>query len=283
VKFKRIVTAIMILSTSLFLVACSNISIRQNANSMDNWTRIKKRGYVIIGVDDTFVPMSFRQKNGKLVGYDIDLATAVFKLYGLKVSFQTIDWSMNTTELRNGTIDLIWNGFSKTPSRANKVAFSQTYLNSTQVLVSLKTNKLVRPASLKNKALGVQTGSSGYNDVINYPNIYKKQIKNHYPILYDSFTNAFIDLNSQRIQGLLLDSTYANYYISHQKEPDRFFEIQSPFPKEEFAVGLRKSDIILRQKINHALIKLAKEQTIARIDYKWFKNRIHSPLTQKFT
>ena len=56
-------------------------------------------------------------KSGKLVGYDIDLARAVFKLYGIKFSFQSIDWSMNATELNNGTIDLIWNGYSKTPQR----------------------------------------------------------------------------------------------------------------------------------------------------------------------
>ncbi len=82
--------------------------------------------------------MGFRQKSGKLVGYDVDLARAVFKLYGIKVSFQSIDWSMNATELNNGTIDLIWNGYSKTPQREKKVAFSDTYLQNDQTLVSEK-------------------------------------------------------------------------------------------------------------------------------------------------
>ena len=55
---------------------------------------------VVIGLDDTFVPMGFRQKNGQLAGYDIDLAKAVFKRYGINVDFQTIDWSMKETELK---------------------------------------------------------------------------------------------------------------------------------------------------------------------------------------
>ena len=279
-KTKRLLTLIITLICTLFISACSGISVNRKANAVDNWSHIKQRGYVTVGVDDTFVPMDFRQKNGQLIGYDVDLANAVFKQYGINVSFQTIDWSMNTTELKNGTIDLIWNGFSKNPEREAKVGFSKTYLYTSQVLVSLKKNKINTIAAMKNKTLGVQTGSSGYNDVMKYPKVFKNHIKNQDPILYDSFTNAFIDLNAGRIQGLLIDSTYANYYISRQKHPENFTEIESPFPKEEFGVGMRKSDLTLHKKINYALGKLAKNGTLTKINHKWFGNKAESPLLQ---
>lgn len=279
-KTKRLLTLIITLICTLFISACSGISVNRKANAVDNWSHIKQRGYVTVGVDDTFVPMDFRQKNGQLIGYDVDLANAVFKQYGINVSFQTIDWSMNTTELKNGTIDLIWNGFSKNPEREAKVSFSKTYLYTSQVLVSLKKNKINTIAAMKNKTLGVQTGSSGYNDVMKYPKVFKNHIKNQDPILYDSFTNAFIDLNAGRIQGLLIDSTYANYYISRQKHPENFTEIESPFPKEEFGVGMRKSDLTLHKKINYALEKLAKNGTLTKINHKWFGNKAESPLLE---
>ena len=279
-KTKRLLTLIITLICTLFISACSGISVNRKANAVDNWSHIKQRGYVTVGVDDTFVPMDFRQKNGQLIGYDVDLANAVFKQYGINVSFQTIDWSMNTTELKNGTIDLIWNGFSKNPEREAKVSFSKTYLYTSQVLVSLKKNKINAIAAMKNKTLGVQTGSSGYNDVMIYPKVFKNHIKNQDPILYDSFTNAFIDLNAGRIQGLLIDSTYANYYISRQKHPENFTEIDSPFPKEEFGVGMRKSDLTMHKKINYALEKLAKNGTLTKINHKWFGNKADSPLLQ---
>lgn len=279
-KTKRLLALIITLICTLFISACSGISVNRKANAVDNWSHIKQRGYVTVGVDDTFVPMDFRQKNGQLIGYDVDLANAVFKQYGINVSFQTIDWSMNTTELKNGTIDLIWNGFSKNPEREAKVSFSKTYLYTSQVLVSLKKNKINTIAAMKNKTLGVQTGSSGYNDVMKYPKVFKNHIKNQDPILYDSFTNAFIDLNAGRIQGLLIDSTYANYYISRQKHPENFTEIESPFPKEEFGVGMRKSDLTLHKKINYALEKLAKNGTLTNINHKWFGNKAESPLLQ---
>ena len=279
-KTKRLLTLIITLICTLFISACSGVSVNRKANAVDNWSHIKQRGYVTVGVDDTFVPMDFRQKNGQLIGYDVDLANAVFKQYGINVSFQTIDWSMNTTELKNGTIDLIWNGFSKNPEREAKVSFSKTYLYTSQVLVSLKKNKINTIAAMKNKTLGVQTGSSGYNDVMKYPKVFKNHIKNQDPILYDSFTNAFIDLNAGRIQGLLIDSTYANYYISRQKHPENFTEIDSPFPKEEFGVGMRKSDLTLHKKINYALEKLAKNGTLTKINHKWFGDKAESPLLE---
>ncbi|MDF7668621.1 amino acid ABC transporter substrate-binding protein [Lactobacillus sp. ESL0703] len=277
-KRKNLFTLIIIFCCGIFLTGCSDISVGKRASQTDNWQRLEKRGYVTVGVDDTFVPMGFRQKNGQLIGYDVDLAKAVFKLYNMRVSFQTIDWSMNTTELKNGTIDLIWNGFSKTPERQAKVGFSKTYLYSEQLLVTKRKNHINSYADMTGKTLGAQTGSSGYNDIMKQPQLLKNRIKNHDPVLYDSFTNAFIDLNAGRIQGLLIDSTYADYYISRQKHPDDFTVIHGPFPKDAFGVGMRKSDTTLRNKINAGLDKLAQNGTLAKIDRKWFGSAADTPL-----
>lgn len=264
--------------TCLFLLSGCGLSVGKKADQTDNWSAIQKRGSVTIGLDDTFVPMGFRQKSGQLSGYDIDLAKAVFKLYGIKPNFQTIDWSMNATELKNGTIDVIWNGFTKTPERIAKVAFSNTYLRNDQVLVFLKKNKINSYADMQGKVLGAQTGSSGSNDISKYPKLLKNRIKDHEPVLYDSFTNAFIDLNSGRIQGLLIDSSYADYYIAHQKNPQDFQTIRGAFPPEAFGVGMRKSDRTLQRKINQGLTKLAKNGTLAKINQKWFGDKADSPL-----
>ncbi|MBU5900048.1 transporter substrate-binding domain-containing protein, partial [Vibrio cholerae O1] len=77
--------------------------------------------------DSTFVPMGFAQKDGSYAGFDIDLATAVFEKYGITVNWQPIDWDLKEAELTKGTIDLIWNGYSATDERREKVAFSNSY------------------------------------------------------------------------------------------------------------------------------------------------------------
>ncbi|EEU30013.1 ABC transporter, substrate-binding protein, family 3 [Limosilactobacillus coleohominis 101-4-CHN] len=263
---------ILILCLLLPLMMLSGCeSVTKRANHQDTWSRIERRHKVIIGVDDSFVPMGFRQKNGKLVGYDVDLARAVFKQYGIKADFQTIDWSMKETELKNGTIDLLWNGYSVTPQRQKKVAFSRVYLLNKQILVTKKSDHINNFQEMTGKTLGVQNGSTGMTMLDEYPRLLKDRIKDHKPVLYDTFPNAFIDLNANRIQGILMDEVYADYYIQHQPDRNAYATYSSSkMPADKFAVGMRKGDRTLRQKVNQGLGRLQKNGELRKINEKWF-------------
>lgn len=260
---------LVLLIPTFLLGGCESVTTR--ANTQDTWSRIERRKRVIVGLDDSFVPMGFRQKSGKLVGYDVDLARAVFKQYGIKVDFQPIDWSMKETELKNGTIDLLWNGYSVNASRKKKVAFSRYYLKNRQILVTKKKSNITSLNDMKGKTLGVQTGSTGQTALDEKPKILKDKIKNQSPILYDTFPNAFIDLNANRIQGILMDEVYANYYVKHQPNSSSYrLLISKQMPMEYFAVGMRKGDKTLRNKINKGLGRLQKNGQLRKINEKWF-------------
>ena len=268
-KFKAIWLLLLFLIPTLCLTGCESVTTR--ANHQDTWSRIERRKKVIVGLDDSFVPMGFRQKNGKLVGYDVDLARAVFKQYGIKVDLQPIAWSMKETELKNGTIDLLWNGYSVNASRRKKVAFSRYYLANRQVLVTLKRDHINNLNDMQGKTLGVQTGSTGDTVLNEHPKLLKDKIKGKTPVMYDTFPNAFIDLNAGRIQGILMDEVYANYYVKHQKNPaDYRVEVNRQFPVEYFAVGMRKGDKTLRKKINNGLGRLQRNGQLKKINEKWF-------------
>ncbi|AKP67134.1 amino acid ABC transporter substrate-binding protein [Companilactobacillus ginsenosidimutans] len=279
---KKIIAVITLLACfAMVLSACGDKkSVAQEANTTDTWSTIQKRGRVIIGLDDTFVPMGFRQKDGKLVGFDIDLAKAVFKQYGIDADFQPIDWNMKETELRNRTIDLIWNGYTITPEREKQLAFSEPYLANRQVLVTKKADNITSFKDMKGKTLGVQTSSSGASLLDEHPKMLKQYIKNQSPVLYDSFNNALMDLDAKRIQGLLIDSVYANYYIQHEKDPASYRVMQGNFTGEDFAVGMRKGDKTMKHKIDAAFQKLADDGELQRINNKWFgtdKNTLVHP------
>ncbi|BDR59367.1 amino acid ABC transporter substrate-binding protein [Xylocopilactobacillus apicola] len=264
-KRKNVLLIFLTLLTSLSLVGCG----RQKTDG-DQWPRIKAEKKVIVGLDDTFVPMGFQNKSGQIVGFDVDLAKAVFDLYGIKVDFQPIDWSMKENELQNQTIDLIWNGYSRTDERAQKVLFSDSYLRNGQVIVALKKSGIKSFQDLKGKVVGLQNGSSGYDRFEKQPKILKDLVKNHEPVLYDGFNEAFMDLNAGRIDGLLIDRGYATYYLSHESNPSDYSVISGGFKPESFAVGLRKSDRELANKINEGLKILKKNGKLAEISKKWF-------------
>ena len=81
----------------------------------------------VVGLDDTFAPMGFRDEDGDLVGFDIDLAEAVGEELGMEVEFKPIDWNAKEMELEAGTIDCVWNGMSVTDERMEKMALSNKY------------------------------------------------------------------------------------------------------------------------------------------------------------
>ena len=74
----------------MMLTGCGKKS--DDAEKTD-WEYIEDRGKVIVGLDDTFAPMGFRDKDNNIVGFDIDLAKATFKEMGLEVEFKAIDWT----------------------------------------------------------------------------------------------------------------------------------------------------------------------------------------------
>jgi len=263
---KKIVTLLTVLFGSVLLLAGCGPNHQQ-----DQWASIQKKQKIVIGIDDSFVPMTYRAKNGQLTGFDIELARAIFKGSGIKIDFQTIDWDMKETELNNQTIDLIWSGYSKTAQRAKRVAFSTPYLTNHQMIVSLKSQPINQIADLTGQKLGVQTGSSGMEQLDSRPTILKQKIAQKTAILYDTYNNAFIDLQAKRIDGLLIDEVYAEFEIKARQNGADFQAIESPFAAEQFAVGMRPQDKKLRQFINQRYATLKANGQLAKIQAKWFK------------
>ena len=89
---------------------------------------------LVIGMDDTFAPMGFRDEKNELAGFDVDLAKAIGEKLGVEIIFQPIDWSMRESELNAGNIDCIWNGYSITDKRKEMVNFTEPYLKNKQAL-----------------------------------------------------------------------------------------------------------------------------------------------------
>ena len=259
---------ITLLSFLLILTGCA--SGGKDKPQKDNWNDFENQKTIVIGFDNTFVPMGFQDKSGKNIGFDIDLANEVFKKYNIKVQWQAINWDLKETELKNGNIDLIWNGYSKTSEREKTVLFSDEYMINEQVIVTKKSKNIVNKDQLKDKVLGAQNGSSGYDSFNSNPEILKNIVKNNDATQYESFNEALIDLENDRIDALLIDRVYANYYLKQQNKLQDYNIINAGFEGDSFAVGARKADTTLVKKVNEALKELYKEGKFQEISNKWF-------------
>ena len=241
----------------------------RTTHAQDTWRQMTADKTVVVGLDDTYVPMGFRDKSGKLVGYDVDLARATFKKLGLKVKFQAIDWSMKETELDTGHIDMIWNGYTITPARAKKVAFSVPYHNDSQVLVTMQRDHINTIKDMAGKTLAAQTGSAGLTLFNDKPKVLKSFLGSA-PVQYDTFDKALNDLQVGRVNAVLIDSDYARYYVAHESNPAEFKVIKTGSGQDAYGIGFRKGDVTLREKVNGVINEFKKDGTLDKISERYF-------------
>lgn len=245
--------------------------------TVDNWDKYQQQKSITVGFDNTFVPMGFEEKDGNYAGFDIELAQYVSKKLGITVHFQPIDWDMKEAELQNGTIDAIWNGYSATDERREKVAFTIPYMQNTQILVVKKTSGIHSVKDMTGKVLGAQNGSSGMLDFEEHPEVLKNRVKGEDADQYQSVNEAIIDLKNDRIDALLIDRVYADYYLTTEGIADQYDTIPSGFESESFAVGVRPADKKLLEALNQAFKELYQEGIFQQISQKWFGEDVATP------
>jgi len=110
----------------------------------------------VMGLDDSFPPMGFRNENNEIVGFDIDVAQAVCDRLGMKLKLQQISWAAKEQELNSGNIDCIWNGFALNEERAATMNLTDPYIKG-ELYFILKNDSIIKnQEELRGKKVGVQ-------------------------------------------------------------------------------------------------------------------------------
>lgn len=230
---------------------------------------IKEKGELVIGLDDTFAPMGFRDADGTLVGFDIDLATAVCEKLGVIAKFQPIEWSAKEMELASGKIDCIWNGMSITPEREEGMSLSGAYLNN-KIIVMTKEGVTVKDkADLANYNVGIQAGSSAL-ETVQADDVWADIESNVSE--YPTYDEVIMDINAGRLDCMIIDEVFGNY--KNANLGGTLGTAGFDFGDDLYAVGFRKGDADLTAAVNEALASLAEDGTSAEISEKWFGKNI---------
>ena len=264
-KTFKIILSISIAAIILIAVGCSEKSSGED-NSLQ---KIKDAGKLVLGLDDTFAPMGFRDDSGEIVGFDIDLAKEVASRMGVELEIKPIDWSSSILSLNKGDIDVLWNGVTINESRKEQINFSKPYLNNRLIIVKPKDrNDINSKEDLAGKVLGVQVGSN--DEALQSDPISKKakEIRK-----YDVNVNAFLDLMAKRIDAVIIDEVAAQYYISEEKADFVVVE-NSPLTEEFYGIGFRKTDGQLLTEVDKILDEMKADGKAAEISQKWFAKDI---------
>ena len=184
-------------------------TIEGDAAALDGLDTQEGRTF-ILGLDDSFPPMGYRDENNNVVGFDIDLAQAVCDKLGWTLQIQPIDWSAKEMELESGNIDCIWNGMTLTSERLEAMDCSAPYMANTQVLVVRAAEGYTSKADLAGKKLALQTGSSA-EAALDSDADFKDSLAS--VVTFDTNLNCFMDLEQGSVDAVLVDSIVAGWYI----------------------------------------------------------------------
>mgnify|MGYP000933601050 CR=1 FL=1 len=236
----------------------------------DSLKKIQEKGKFILGLDDSFEPMGYRDENNEIVGFDIDLAKEVCARLGVELVLQPISWDAKEMELSSGNIDCIWNGMSDTPERQEAMALSMDYLNNKMVFLA-KDPAIKGREDLVGKKVGVQSGSYAQEllEGADFADYYKSLGE---VLGYADYPTAIMDLQNGNIEAVLIDQVVANYKLKDLGDSS-LFTVDS-LADDFYAIGFRKEDIALRDAVNETLKAMAKDGKVAEISTKWFGSDI---------
>lgn len=171
---------------------------------------VKSKGTLILGLDDSFPPMGFRDNSGEIVGFDIDLAKEVASRLGVELVLQPIDWDAKEMELSSGKIDCIWNGMTVNAERLAAMYFTKPYIANEQIIIVAKDSGISSFADLKDKTVGLQKGSSSL-DALNKNTELTDSLKEM--VQYADNVSAFIDLKAGRVDAFAVDEVAGRYIM----------------------------------------------------------------------
>lgn len=253
----------VVLILSMILVGCGK-KVEEDSLSL-----IKENGKFVVGLDDSFPPMGFRDEKGEIVGFDIDLAKEVAKRLGVEVEFKPVDWDGIVLSLKNKDIDLIWNGLTITEKRKKEIDFSKVYLQNKQIIVVGNNSDIQFKSDLSGKVVGIQLGSSS-EVALNADAGFVKVLKDIRK--YSNNTEALMDLKAGRVNAVVVDEIVGRYYIA--KKPGTYRVLAEDFGEESYGIGIRKSDTSFKEELDRILDEIKVDGTAEKIAIKWFGENI---------
>lgn len=213
--------------------------------------------------------LNYKDEDGKLVGFDTELAEKVFSDLGYEVRFKLIEWSNKYTELDGKTIDVIWNGFTANCAdndgiqRSEKVDFSYNYMVNAQSIVRKATTADITDFSqFDGTSVTYESGSAADSLVadIQDVNINKKPVT--------SQVDAIKSVNLGTAQYAVVDILLAQSMIEQDAYSSLVLNQGIELPVEYYAIGFRKGSE-LTALVNQKLVEYGQTGFLTQLAVKY--------------
>jgi polar amino acid transport system substrate-binding protein len=230
--------------------------------------QVMKRGVLKVGMS-TFVPWAMNDKNGQLVGFEIDVAKRLAADLGVKVEFVPTKWAGIIPALLTGKFDVIIGGMSIQPSRNQKVNFSIPYDYTGQAIVAHKQLaagfKSIEDFNKPEVTLAARLGSTSVNAA-------KKYMPKAKLTLFDDESQAYQEVINGKAHAMVGSAPTPAFQALKYPET-LFIPIEGTFTKEPIGFAVNKGDYDSINYFNNWITVVAAEGWLQEIKHYWFETK----------
>lgn len=255
-KMKKFVSLLLALMMALGMTALAE-------ESKDQLARIQEKGEIVIATEGTWAPWTYTDENGTLVGFDVEIATAIAEKLGVKATFVTVEWDGILAGIDSGRYDIAANGIDVTEQRSEKYNFSTPYAFNRTALVVRGDNEDIKTfEDLKGK----KTTNSIASTYMILAEEYGAEV-----VGVDTLDQTIMQVLTGRADATLNSEVSIADYM--QKRPDANIKIVALTEEANLvAIPTRKTDdsASLLEAINQAIAELREEGKLSEISMKYF-------------
>ena len=228
------------------------------------FSSVASAGTILVGTDAGFAPFEYKDpKTNEIVGFDIDLITAMAKAVGDDVKIQNMQFAGIIPALQTNMIDVAAAALTITAERQKQVLFTDPYYDVGLVMVIRKkdADKYKTLDDMQGKRICSQIGTTGA--------ILGKQVKGATVGEYDQMGDAMMELKMNGCDSVLVDKTVTEYYIAQQGDKDIMMVPHLYNPKQN-GCAVSKRNTELAAKLNKGLKIIRENGEYDKIYEKWF-------------
>lgn len=225
-------------------------------------------GYVVIGTDASFPPYEFMTADGRMMGFEIDLLTAIMQDQGLKFKFVNLNFPKLFDNLEYGKTDMVVASLAETPERDKIALASDPYMRIRMAMaINMLDTKTKSALDLKGKTVSVLKESNAVDTVRNL-------LGNDVKILENK--TSYLSLKSllfNQAQAVVDDAEVIKYNMRSNRQINaRYVEDNANFPEYSTVFYISSKKPELKEKIDQGLANIKAYGTYQKIHDKWFKD-----------
>ncbi|MRH28438.1 transporter substrate-binding domain-containing protein [Microbacterium sp. SYP-A9085] len=234
--------------------------------------QVLKRGTLRVAVLPDFPPSSVKQPDGKIVGYEPDIAAALAKSLGVKPQLVPVDGTARLSAMQSKRADVNISSYTATNERAQKVAFTIPYKAQGAGVLFRKNNPITSLKDLDGKTVAVARGST--NDTIITNSFPKAK-----PVRFDNIADALQALKSGKTDVAMEESTTVKDITA--KNPDLATLNIPPIDPDLISMGVLPDQQIWLNYLNNFIRNLIASGQDAQLYQKWFHEDLPAIITNQ--